>query len=180
LYSNQRLQRWCFDVELVFLAQQLKVGGWLAGWVAGGGKCCSAHGSTSDLHICCIAACPPPSLQVPMAEVQVTWTEIPGSKIRLASMAHMALELAMIKAGYSMGEGRRAGSVGRECWRAGGLSQRLRGQLDKVVGLSVLPIGSCVRNAHSVRPLIAACRCCAAAVGGLWKVRGAEEVGKMN
>ncbi len=27
LYSNQRLQRWCFDVELVYLAQQLKVGG---------------------------------------------------------------------------------------------------------------------------------------------------------
>lgn len=25
LYSNQRLQRWCFDVELVYLAQQLKV-----------------------------------------------------------------------------------------------------------------------------------------------------------
>lgn len=27
LYSNQRLQRWCFDVELVYLAQQLKVWG---------------------------------------------------------------------------------------------------------------------------------------------------------
>ena len=35
-----------------------------------------------------------------MAEVQVNWTEIPGSKIRVTSMAHMALELAMIKAGY--------------------------------------------------------------------------------
>lgn len=64
LYSNQRLQRWCFDVELVYLAQQLKI---------------------------------------PMAEVQVTWTEIPGSKIRMTSMAHMALELAMIKAGYGGG-----------------------------------------------------------------------------
>ncbi|EFN51845.1 hypothetical protein CHLNCDRAFT_27604 [Chlorella variabilis] len=61
LYSNQRLQRWCFDVELVYLAQRLKV---------------------------------------PMAEVQVNWTEIPGSKIRLTSMVHMALELAMIKMGY--------------------------------------------------------------------------------
>lgn len=30
----------------------------------------------------------------------MTWTEIPGSKIRMTSMAHMALELAMIKAGY--------------------------------------------------------------------------------
>lgn len=35
-----------------------------------------------------------------MAEVQVNWTEIPGSKIRVTSMAHMALELVMIKAGY--------------------------------------------------------------------------------
>lgn len=25
LYSNQRLQRWCFDVELLFLAQHLGV-----------------------------------------------------------------------------------------------------------------------------------------------------------
>jgi dolichyl-phosphate beta-glucosyltransferase len=64
LYSNQRLQRWCFDVELVYLAQRLKV---------------------------------------PMAEVQVNWTEIPGSKIRVTSMVHMAIELAMIRAGYSSG-----------------------------------------------------------------------------
>lgn len=64
LYGNQRLQRWCFDVELVLLAQQLKI---------------------------------------PMAEVQVTWTEIPGSKIRLTSMVHMALELFLLKAGYCGG-----------------------------------------------------------------------------
>ena len=25
LYTNQRLQRWCFDVELLFLAQNLEV-----------------------------------------------------------------------------------------------------------------------------------------------------------
>lgn len=46
----------------------------------------------------CALFCTP--FQVPMAEVQVNWTEIPGSKIRVTSMAHMALELAMIKAGY--------------------------------------------------------------------------------
>lgn len=46
-------------------------------------------------------ACFGPSLQVPMAEVQVNWTEIPGSKIRVTSMVHMAIELAMIKAGYA-------------------------------------------------------------------------------
>ncbi len=44
---------------------------------------------------------PPTAVQVPMAEVQVNWTEIPGSKIRVTSMVHMAIELAMIKAGYA-------------------------------------------------------------------------------
>lgn len=38
-----------------------------------------------------------------MAEVQVNWTEIPGSKIRPTSMIHMALELAAIRAGYGLG-----------------------------------------------------------------------------
>jgi dolichyl-phosphate beta-glucosyltransferase len=64
LFPNQRLQRWAFDVELVHLAQVLKV---------------------------------------PMAEVQVTWTEIPGSKVRLTSIAHIAFELAMLKIAYGSG-----------------------------------------------------------------------------
>ena len=44
LFPNQRLQRWCFDVELLFLASRL---------------------------------------QIPVAEVAVTWTEIPGECRRL-------------------------------------------------------------------------------------------------
>lgn len=40
---------------------------------------------------------------IPMSEVQVVWTEIAGSKVRLTSVAHIAFELAMIKLGYSMG-----------------------------------------------------------------------------
>lgn len=40
---------------------------------------------------------------VPMAEVQVTWTEIPGSKVRVLSMVRMALELAATLVGYSTG-----------------------------------------------------------------------------
>ena len=67
---NQRLQRWAFDVELVHLAQSLKV---------------------------------------PMAEVQVTWTEIPGSKVRVTSVAHIAFELAMVRLGYGTGAWRVAG-----------------------------------------------------------------------
>lgn len=38
-----------------------------------------------------------------MAEVQVTWTEIPGSKVRITSIAHIAFELAMVKLGYDTG-----------------------------------------------------------------------------
>ena len=33
-----------------------------------------------------------------MAEIQVTWTEIPGSKLRVTSTISMALELLLIKA----------------------------------------------------------------------------------
>ncbi len=42
LFSNSRLQRWCFDVELIFLATQLKI---------------------------------------PVVEVPIDWTEIPGAKV---------------------------------------------------------------------------------------------------
>jgi dolichyl-phosphate beta-glucosyltransferase len=42
------------------------------------------------------------TLHVPMNEVQVVWTEIPGSKVRLSSIAHIAFELAMIKTGYDI------------------------------------------------------------------------------
>ncbi|GBF93095.1 dolichyl-phosphate beta-glucosyltransferase [Raphidocelis subcapitata] len=61
VFSNQRLQRWCFDVELVYVAQRLGV---------------------------------------PISEVQVNWTEMAGSKIRLSSVVHMAFELATLKLCY--------------------------------------------------------------------------------
>lgn len=38
LYSNQRLQRWCFDVELLYLAEQLQVRAWGSGLGARGLK----------------------------------------------------------------------------------------------------------------------------------------------
>ncbi|MEW5299785.1 MAG: hypothetical protein WDW38_010878 [Sanguina aurantia] len=62
LFSNQRIQRWVFDVELVFLADQLGV---------------------------------------PITEVFVAWTEMPGSKIRFHSIITMALELLVIKVAYA-------------------------------------------------------------------------------
>ncbi|KIY96096.1 dolichyl-phosphatebeta-glucosyltransferase, partial [Monoraphidium neglectum] len=61
IFSNQRLQRWCFDVELIYIAQRLGV---------------------------------------PISEVQVKWTEMPGSKIRFTSILHMAWELATLKLCY--------------------------------------------------------------------------------
>lgn len=63
LYGNQRLQRWCFDVELIYLADVL---------------------------------------EVPLTEVFVEWTEMPGSKIRATSILSMAWELVAIKAGYQL------------------------------------------------------------------------------
>jgi len=63
IYSNQRLQRWCFDVELIYLAQRLGV---------------------------------------PITEVQVNWTEMPGSKIRFTSIIHMAFELLTLKVAYQL------------------------------------------------------------------------------
>ncbi|KAG0464131.1 hypothetical protein HPP92_020200 [Vanilla planifolia] len=64
LFTNIRLKRWCFDVELVYLCKHLNI---------------------------------------PMVEVSVNWTEIPGSKIRLTSIVHMLFELVLIRLGYGLG-----------------------------------------------------------------------------
>eukprot|EP00877_Chromochloris_zofingiensis_P010328 jgi/Chrzof1/5549/Cz16g07060.t1 len=61
LYSNQRLQRWCFDVELIYLASRLGI---------------------------------------PIKEMHVNWTEMPGSKIKFTSIIHMAFELVTLKLAY--------------------------------------------------------------------------------
>ena len=42
-------------------------------------------------------------LGVPLAEVAVNWAEVPGSKVRLTSIIHMALEMAAIALGYGTG-----------------------------------------------------------------------------
>jgi dolichyl-phosphate beta-glucosyltransferase len=63
LFSNQRLQRWCFDVELALLASRLGV---------------------------------------PLREVGVCWTEMPGSKIRPTSVLHMAWELCVLRLAYGV------------------------------------------------------------------------------
>ena len=41
-------------------------------------------------------------LGVRMREVQVVWTEIPGSKVRVSSIVHIAFELLLIKIGYDV------------------------------------------------------------------------------
>ncbi|KAK8956214.1 hypothetical protein KSP40_PGU012805 [Platanthera guangdongensis] len=64
LFTNIRLKRWCFDVEIVYLCK----------W-----------------------------LNIPMSEVSVNWTEIPGSKVRLSSIVHMLFELMLIRLGYGFG-----------------------------------------------------------------------------
>eukprot|EP00475_Leptophrys_vorax_P000072 TRINITY_DN10044_c0_g1_i1.p1 TRINITY_DN10044_c0_g1~~TRINITY_DN10044_c0_g1_i1.p1 ORF type:complete len:348 (+),score=7.46 TRINITY_DN10044_c0_g1_i1:218-1261(+) len=63
LFRNQRLNRWTFDVELLYLCKKL---------------------------------------HIPVAEVSVAWTEIPGSKLRPSSIVHMLYELALIRIGYGL------------------------------------------------------------------------------
>lgn len=76
-----------------------------------------------------------------MAEVQVNWTEIPGSKIRVTSMAHMAIELAMIKAGYASEPGLLAVAlggwwkIGWRCQLRGGRAARRWQRLPECTGL---------------------------------------------
>lgn len=85
LFGNQRLQRWCFDVELVHLATSGLVEGSLE----------TSEGRASGEA--------PDAAGVPLAEVAVNWQEVPGSKVRVSSIAHMAFEMAAILVGYGTG-----------------------------------------------------------------------------
>ncbi|XP_057436474.1 uncharacterized protein LOC130728915 isoform X1 [Lotus japonicus] len=64
LFSNVRLKRWCFDVELVFLCK----------W-----------------------------FRIPISEISVNWSEIPGSKVNLLSIPNMLWELLLMSVGYRTG-----------------------------------------------------------------------------
>ncbi|KAL2329563.1 hypothetical protein Fmac_017144 [Flemingia macrophylla] len=64
LFSNVRLKRWCFDVELVFLCK----------W-----------------------------FRIPVSEISVNWSEIPGSKVNLLSIPNMLWELVLMSVGYRTG-----------------------------------------------------------------------------
>ncbi|PIN12344.1 Glycosyltransferase [Handroanthus impetiginosus] len=64
LFTNIRLKRWCFDVELVYL---------------------------------CKLFC------IPVIEISVSWSEIPGSKVNLLSIPNMLWELALMSVGYRTG-----------------------------------------------------------------------------
>uniref|UniRef100_A0A7C9APB9 Dolichyl-phosphate beta-glucosyltransferase n=2 Tax=Opuntia streptacantha TaxID=393608 RepID=A0A7C9APB9_OPUST len=64
LFTNVRLKRWCFDVELVYLCK----------WFG-----------------------------IPMVEISVTWSEIPGSKVNLLSIPNMLWELVLMSVGYRTG-----------------------------------------------------------------------------
>lgn len=64
LFTNIRLKRWCFDVELVYL--------------------CKRFG-------------------IPIIEISVNWSEIPGSKVNPLSIPNMLWELALMSVGYRTG-----------------------------------------------------------------------------
>ncbi|KAK3029723.1 hypothetical protein RJ639_039132, partial [Escallonia herrerae] len=64
LFTNIRLKRWCFDVELVYLCK----------W-----------------------------FRIPIIEISVNWSEIPGSKVSLLSIPNMLWEMALMSLGYRAG-----------------------------------------------------------------------------
>jgi dolichyl-phosphate beta-glucosyltransferase len=41
-------------------------------------------------------------LRIPVHEVAVTWSEIPGSKVKLLGIAYMLVELLLIRIGYGL------------------------------------------------------------------------------
>ncbi|XP_059628125.1 uncharacterized protein LOC132270925 isoform X1 [Cornus florida] len=64
LFTNIRLKRWCFDVELVYLCK----------W-----------------------------FRIPIIEISVNWSEIPGSKVNPLSIPNMLWEMALMSVGYRTG-----------------------------------------------------------------------------
>lgn len=64
LFTNIRLKRWCFDVELVYLCK---------------------------------------TFHIPMVEISVNWSEIPGSKVNLLSIPNMLWEMGLMSLGYRSG-----------------------------------------------------------------------------
>ncbi|XP_024968869.1 dolichyl-phosphate beta-glucosyltransferase-like isoform X2 [Cynara cardunculus var. scolymus] len=64
LFTNIRLKRWCFDVELVYLCKYF---------------------------------------HIPILEISVNWSEIPGSKVNPLSILNMLWELALMSLGYRTG-----------------------------------------------------------------------------
>nr|XP_043632709.1 dolichyl-phosphate beta-glucosyltransferase [Erigeron canadensis] len=64
LFTNIRLKRWCFDVELVYLSK---------------------------------------FFDIPIIEISVTWSEIPGSKVSPLSILNMVWEMGLMSLGYRAG-----------------------------------------------------------------------------
>ncbi|XP_071706953.1 uncharacterized protein [Rutidosis leptorrhynchoides] len=64
LFTNIRLKRWCFDVELVYLSKYFNI---------------------------------------PIIEISVTWSEIPGSKVSPLSILNMLWEMTLMSFGYRAG-----------------------------------------------------------------------------
>ena len=111
LFGNQRLQRWCFDVELVHLAtsrlakEEKETSESASG--ASGSEGNDGGGG------------------VALVEVAVNWQEIPGSKVRVSSILHMAFEMAAILVGYGTG-----------AWVARGEGELVEAARESLVGSS--------------------------------------------
>ena len=151
---------------------------------------CSAGQVSADclrVLLCAVAQAMFPS----SPPFQVNWTEIPGSKIRVASMAHMALELAMIRLGYTGASTRlpifaalpscclpdfagcaQGKQAERRAHLLSGCSSASPCSLCSLMRCSRTSARDPPRDVCNLLPCFSA--------GGVWKVRTPQEVGKMH
>ena len=94
LYSNQRLQRWCFDVELLFLAQHLKVS-----LIEESVHWTEIPGDPLSTLMCAEHVCAPTYL-VTAGMHSLSFDMLTGSKVSLTSVLHMTWEMTAILIAY--------------------------------------------------------------------------------
>eukprot|EP01083_Nonionella_stella_P066229 174203_1 len=80
IFPSQKIRRWCFDVELLFIASQLEIPVVEVpiGWHEVDGRWCF------DVELLFIAS----QLEIPVVEVPIGWHEVDGSKLSLIRGLH--------------------------------------------------------------------------------------------
>lgn len=116
LYKNQRIKRWCFDVELIYLAKELHIpiSEVPVQWREVPGEQQILHLSTMLLYDLFLgdlwgtwvnqglSACRPSVHCILTVSHPDSYCCVAGSKIRVTSMINMAIELLAVLLGYKV------------------------------------------------------------------------------